>query len=172
MADEVNTDAETQSSKQPESETVQFIYEHIKDAPQQQLELAKALDDKMVKIFTAAGVVIGLAGLSGNNFQGGIWISTLLFGALGGFVATAALTLYHLWPVRIALSRHAGTLWDHSRYLSTDEVRQQLIKSISRSHTQNENLLERKTRLQTYALIATTLEVVSVGLAITVSRMA
>jgi hypothetical protein len=172
MTDEVNTGAGTQSSKTPESETVRLIYEHIKDAPQQQLELVKALDDKMVKIFTAAGVVIGLAGLSGNNFQGGIWINILLFSAVGAFVATASLTLYHLWPVQIALSRHAGTLWDYSRYLSTDEVRQQLIKSISRSNAQNEILLQRKTRIQTYALIATTLEVVLVGLAIAVSRMA
>jgi hypothetical protein len=71
MTDEANTDANTQGSKSPESETVQIIYEHIKDAPQQQLELVEALDDKMVKVFTAAGVVIGLAGLSSKSPQGG-----------------------------------------------------------------------------------------------------
>jgi hypothetical protein len=113
MSDELNTEAETHQAKTPEPETVQVIYEHVKDAPQQQFETIKALDDKMIKVFTAAGVVIGLAGLSSENLTGGIWINVCLLGVLSAFIATAALALYHLRPVNIALSRHAVTLWEN-----------------------------------------------------------
>jgi hypothetical protein len=101
-----------------------------------------------------------------------MWADISLFGAVVAFAVTAVLTLYHLRPVEIALSRHAGTLWDYSRYLSDDQVRQQLIRSISKSNAQNELVLKKKTRLQTYALITTTLEVILVGIAIIMSNAA
>jgi hypothetical protein len=66
-----------------------LIYEHIKDAPDKQFEIVKSLDDKMLKIFTVAGVVIGLAGFSGKSLQGGTPISILLIGSLIAFIATA-----------------------------------------------------------------------------------
>jgi hypothetical protein len=172
MADELNIEANTQGPKEPEPETVQLIYEHIKDAPQQQFETVKALDDKMVKVFTAAGVVIGLAGLSSQSLKGGIWVNLTLLGALVAFIATAALALYHLRPISIALSRHAGTLWENSSHLPIDQVRRQLIKSISRSNAYNEGVLRRKTKILTYALASTSLEVILVGAAVIASRLA
>ncbi len=44
-----------------------LIYDHIKDTPQQQIEFANQLDDKMLRIFTAASIVIGLLGLSASG---------------------------------------------------------------------------------------------------------
>lgn len=172
MTDERNIKAENRGPNAPELETVQLIYEHIKDAPQEQFETVKALDDKMIKVFTAAGVVIGLAGLSSQGLKGGVWVNIILLGALVAFIATAALALYHLRPIDIALSRHAGTLWEHSSHLTQDQVRQQLIKSIARSNAHNEAVLRRKTKILTYALVATSLEVVLVGAAIIASRLA
>jgi hypothetical protein len=172
MTDELNTEAETQEPKAPEPETVQLIYEHIKDAPQQQFETIKALDDKMIKVFTAAGVVIGLAGLSSQGLRGGVWVNIILLGAVVAFIATAVLALYHLRPIDIALSRHAGTLWENSRHLTEDQVRRQLIRSISKSNAHNEGVLRRKTKILTYALVSTSLEIILVGAAIIASRLA
>ena len=172
MTDELNTEAETQVPKAPQPGTVQLIYEHIKDAPQQQFETIKALDDKMIKVFTAAGVVIGLAGLSSQGLRGGVWVNIILVGAVEEFIATAALALYHLRPINIALSRHAGTLWENSSSLTDDQVRRQLIKSIARSNAHNEGVLRRKTRILTYALVTTSLEVILIGAAIIASRLA
>jgi hypothetical protein len=155
----------------PESKTVQLIYEHVKDAPDKQFETVKSLDDKVVKIFTVAGVVIGLAGLSGKGLQGGTSTNVLLVGALIAFIATAACAFYHLWPVSIRLSRHAGTLWNESRHMTSDQVRQQLISSISAANAHNEELLLKKSTVQTYALVTTSLEVIMVGAAIVVSRL-
>ena len=158
-------------SDTPEPETVQLIYEHIKDAPDKQFETVKSLDDKMVKVFTVAGVVIGLAGLSGKGLQGGTLTNTLLVGALIAFIATAACAFYHLWPVNVWLSRHAGTLWNTSRHLTSDEVRQQLISSISKANDHNVELLKKKSTVQTYALVTTSLEVAMTGAAIIASRL-
>jgi hypothetical protein len=155
----------------PESKTVQLIYDHIKDAPDKQFELAKSLDDKMVKIFTVAGVVIGLAGLTGKGLTGDTITNVLLIGALIAFIATAAFAFYHLWPVSIRLSRHAGTLWEYSRQFTSDEVRQQLVESITSANSHNEKVLAKKSTVQTYALVTTSLEVVMVGAAIFLSRL-
>jgi hypothetical protein len=122
-------------------ETVSLIYEHTKDAPQQQLDLAKALDDKMVKIFTAAGVVIGLAGFSDKSPRPEVAVNVLLLSALATFVLTAVLTVYHLWPLRLDLSKHASVLWEHSRRLPVDQVRQQLVRSIARGSSYNKGVL-------------------------------
>lgn len=158
-------------SDSPEPQTVQLIYEHIKDAPDKQFETVKSLDDKMVKVFTVAGVVIGPAGLSGKGLQGGTLTNVLLVGALIAFIATAACAFYHLWPVNIRLSRHAGTLWYESHDLTSDEVRRQLISSVFEANTHNEGLLKKKSTIQTVALMTTSLEVIMVGAAIVVSRL-
>lgn len=158
-------------SDAPGSETVQLIYEHIKDAPDKQFETVKSLDAKMVQIFTVAGVVIGLAGLSSEGLGGGTLTDVLLIGALAAFVLTSAFAFYHLWPVTVRLSRHAGTLWKESGHLASDQVRRQLIDSISAANAHNEGVLERKSTVQIYALITTSLEVDMVGAAIVVSRL-
>lgn len=158
-------------SDPPESETVQLIYEHIKDAPDKQFETVKSLDAKMVQVFTVAGVVIGLAGLASEGSGGGTLTDVLLICALAAFVLTSAFAFYHLWPVTVRLSRHAGTLWEKSGHLASDEVRRQLIGSISDASAYNEGVLEKKSRVQIYALVATSLEVVLVGAAIVVSRL-
>lgn len=48
-----------------------FIYEHIKEAPQQQIEYAAQLDDKILRVFGAASITIGLLGLSAANNTAG-----------------------------------------------------------------------------------------------------
>ena len=158
-------------SEAPESKTVQLIYEHIKDAPYKQFETVKSLEDKMVKIFTVAGVVIGLAGLSSKGLKVDTTTNILLVGALIAFVATAAFAFYHLWPVNLRLSRHAGTLWHNSHQLTSDQVKQQLISSISAANAHNEEILKKKSTVQTYALVTTSLEVIMVGVAIVVTRL-
>jgi hypothetical protein len=233
-ADQANTKDTTRTLNEVEAETLNLIYEHIKDAPDKQFETVRSLDDKMIKIFTAASVVIGLAGLSSEALGDKPLSDVLLIGALATFVATlpsivvrdpsawvnfiaviiavivtllgsrfisrqretrsedmkrltacavrkaigrsvsqvaAAFAFYHLWPVEIRLSRHAGTLWEKSRRLTSDEVRQQLVKSVAAASTYNEGVLKKKSTAETYALVTTSLEVIMVGAAILVSRI-
>lgn len=59
--------SETSEPGDQDYSTEKLIYDHIKDTPQQQIEFANQLDDKMLRIFTAASIVIGLLGLSASG---------------------------------------------------------------------------------------------------------
>jgi hypothetical protein len=155
-------------------DTVKLIYEHTKNAPQYQLDLAKALDDKMTKIFAAAGIVIGLAGFSRwptntADIEGSAKVLFAL--GLGAFVATALLTVYHLWPRTLFMSTHAGSLWRDYRGLSEDQIRQMLADSICRRNSHNDAVLKKKSLSQICALISASLEVLCVGAAILITRL-
>lgn len=54
----------------------ELIYDHIKEAPQQQMEFASQLDDKTLRIFGTASILLGLLGLSTINVTG---LKALLF---------------------------------------------------------------------------------------------
>jgi hypothetical protein len=47
-------------------ETLDFIFDYTRDAPERQLQDAKDLDNKMAQLFSVASVVIGLAGLANS----------------------------------------------------------------------------------------------------------
>ena len=47
-----------------DAKTVEALYELVKDVPERQIDGGAALDTKMVQIFSAASIVIGLTALS------------------------------------------------------------------------------------------------------------
>ena len=50
-------------------DSLDFILDHIREAPEKQIQTAEALDAKMVQIFVSASIVIGLVGLSSSSLS-------------------------------------------------------------------------------------------------------
>ena len=67
----------------------EFILDHIRDAPEKQIQAIDTLDTKMIQIFVSASIVIGLAGLSSASGSER-WAVVPLVLALLAYVSVAA----------------------------------------------------------------------------------
>ena len=94
---------------EPNPEAVDFIFDYVKDAPERQLAGAEALDAKMVQIFSAGSVIIGLGGLTSGGQKP---LSAVLMAfAIAAYVGLAALAFAHLWARNYRRSLQADELW-------------------------------------------------------------
>jgi hypothetical protein len=84
--------------EQPYPDTEELIYAHIKEAPQQQMEVADKLDDKMLRIFGAASVVLGFLSLASASSLG--WKIIFFLFPLLPYACTACCTFRHVNPDR------------------------------------------------------------------------
>jgi len=123
----------------------ELIYDHIKEAPQQQMEFASQLDDKILRIFSAASIVLGLLGLSTINVTG---LKALLFLVpLIPYALTAFWTFSCIDPDRFHWAMRAD----------------QQPKSWDKEEEDVRNALERfSLRLQGYAVSAVVVEAADV----------
>src|SRR5215203_2944995 len=95
----------------PDDKTVEFIFEYTKDAPERQARDIDSLDTKMVQVFSAASVVVGLVGVSGNNLGNTPAANPLLALAVISYVVAAVVALFHLSPKEQRRSLHVEDLW-------------------------------------------------------------
>jgi len=145
-----------------------LIYDHIKEAPQQQMEFASQLDDKILRIFSAASIVLGLLGLSTINVTG---LKALLFLVpLIPYALTAFWTFSCIDPDRFHWAMRADQQpksWDKEE----EDVRNALIGEIGEAYSANESILGDKAKYTRHALIATAVEVVLVVAALVAYRL-
>ena len=154
--------------KQASDDTEELIYEHVKDAPQQQMEVADKLDDKMLRIFAAASIIIGLLGLSSIGNLG--WRSLFFVLPLIPYAFTAFWTFRHInpdsfhWGLR---AHQLPTKWKDS----AREVRRALINDIGEAYSENEPILKDKAWYIRASLVATSIEVGLVMVALILYRL-
>jgi len=156
-------------STQPIPETIDFIFNYIKDAPERQLAGAEALDAKMVQIFSAGSVIIGLGGLTSGSHKP--LSAALIAFAIVAYVGLGVAALAHLWARDYRRSLQADELWTKLWASAVTDVKHSLIHDISLAYAHNKTLLGRKKWTLRLALIAFAVEVVLVGSAI-VARLA
>ena len=87
-------------------DSLEFILDHIREAPEKQIQAIDTLDTKMIQIFVSASIVIGLAGLSSASGSGR-WEVVPLVLALLAYVSVAVVSIIHLWPREIRWNLHA-----------------------------------------------------------------
>lgn len=144
-------------------ETLDFIFEHVRDAPDKQVSAQENLDSKIVQVFAAAGVVLGLAGLSDISGRGGT-PGALLVVAVIAFVVVAAVTFYSIWARRFRVTSHVQELWQHHWTKSPDALRHMIVADAVRAYAANGVLIRRKSHALSVALAAVAVEVVCVGI--------
>ena len=149
-----------------QSDSLEFIFDHIRDAPERQIESADSLDSKMVQIFVSASIIIGLAGLSSNTVNVTGWELIPLMGAILSYVAVAWVALMHLRPRAMRRNLHANVLWPKYGRFEIADVKEVLAQDTSEAYAFNKGVLADKATTVRQALLATAVEVVLVGVTI------
>ena len=146
-------------------DSLEFILEHIREAPEKQIQAIDTLDSKMIQIFAAASIVIGLTGL-GSVTGSGRFDAIPLVLSLIAYVSVAAVAIVHLWPRNIRWNLHADSLWPEYGKYDVEDIREVLAYDTSEAYAFNRRVLDAKANTILRALIGTGLEVLFVGIAI------
>ena len=174
MTSESHTKVNTQedvADGRPNPKTLEVIYNHVKEAPEAQQADAKDLDTKMVQIFQAASVVIGLAGFAGGNLiAAGTSVSIVLIAALLSYVLLIILVFLRLAPKKFQRNLQGDALWTYYWNRKPEEVHHALLDKISKAYPHNRGILKRKALYLRIAIVVTGVEVVLVGAALILSR--
>ena len=155
------------------TETLDFLFEYTREAPQRQLEAVDALDNKAFALFSVSAVVVGLAGI-------GIWnkqelppgAGVLLSVAVAAFLVVGAMVLYSSWLRRHRLSFQADELWERYWDEPISEIKSALVADIAAAYAHNRQILETKARALRGALIAAIAEIALVGATLAWSSLA
>jgi ABC-type transport system involved in cytochrome bd biosynthesis fused ATPase/permease subunit len=141
-------------------EVVDFIFEQGRSAADRQLRDLDSLDSKATQLFSAATVIVGLAGFSGQAHAG------LLTLAVITYVLVALAALYALWLVQIRVTDSPQQLL--SRYWTEPltETKYAMVTDMAEGFDENERSLGRKRRGVLAALALTGLETALVGAAV------
>lgn len=153
-----------------DEKTVEFIFDYTKEAPERQSRDLDALDNKMVQVFSAASVVIGLAGISSTTLGSTGDIDVLLTIAVITYVVAAVAALIHLSPKKQRRSLHVEELWPRCWNMKVKDIQHALIEDIRKAYSYNSQVLKRKRGTLVVAVGATGIEVVSVGITLISSR--
>lgn len=154
-------------------DTLDFLFEYTREAPQRQLAAMNALDTKAFALFSASAVVVGLAGL-------GIWgrqdvppgAGILLVAAVVAFVVGAFAMLDCVRLRRHRSSDHADVLWQDYWDLEVADIKHALVEDIAESSEHNERVIRAKTRSLGWALVAAIAETSLVGTSLAWSSLA
>jgi hypothetical protein len=144
---------------EPAPETLDFIFDFVRGAPERQLVAAEALDSKLFQLFAVGGVVIGLAATGNGN--GG-----LLAAAGAAYVALAISALYGLWIRQLRVSRHPDQLWNEFWQESVTDIKHAIIDDVSSGYAENRRHLAAKRWALRFALVAIAAEVIFVASAL------
>ena len=93
-------------------ETLDFLFEYTREAPQRQLAAMNALDTKAFALFSAGAVVLGLAGLGAwGGREQPLGAGVLLACAVVAFLLVGLAVFDSVRLRRYRSVSHAGMLW-------------------------------------------------------------
>jgi hypothetical protein len=152
---------ESEPTLQPE--TLDFIYEASRSTLQNQVEAATAMDSKAIQVFSVASVVIGLAA------AGGIRSAPRTLGILLvlAYLVAAVTALAALWVRTFRVTDGTEQLWRRYWADPVDEIKHAAIADVAEGEIENRDLLADKRKLLGYAIGATGVESVLVGILLT-----
>ena len=152
-----------------------LLLNYLKDAPEALVRDAADLDGKVVALFGAASVVLGLAAI--GNVVGpakpSAMVTNLLLAAVAAFGLSAITSLIHLWPKSMERSLHADTLWSSAtaNHKTASQVIEFLLGSIERAYKRNKSVIKWKARTLSAVAVFVTLEVGLIASALIASRL-
>jgi len=141
-------------------DVVDFIFDQGRTATDRQLRDLDSLDAKATQIFSAATVIVGLAGFSGQANAVILTVAVLIY------VLVSIAAVYALWLVKFRVTDSPQQLL--SRYWTEPllETKYAMVSDMAAGFIENEQSLGRKRRGVLYALALTGLETALVGVAV------
>lgn len=137
--------------------TLDLIYEVTRQGPPNQFREAETLDAKIVQIFAAASVVLGLAAVAGDMVIGFLVLAVI------AYVAVAGATLWGIWIRKTKRPFHSDTLLEDFWKDSAADVRYALAYELPEMYSHNQRIIDDKATAAKLAIIATAVEVAAVG---------
>ena len=154
-------------------DTLDFLFEYTREAPQQQLKSVDALDNKAFALFSAGAVVVGLAGIgTWNSNDVPLGAGILLALAVLAFAVVGGAVLYSTWVRRFRLSFQANVLWEDYWDEDVGRIKHALVADIAAAYRDNHVTLERKAKALILALSAAIVEIALVGASLAWSSLA
>jgi hypothetical protein len=139
-------------------DVVDFIFDQGRTATDRQLRDLDSLDAKATHIFSAATVIVGLAGFSGQAD------AAVLTAAVVIYVLVSGAALYALWLVKFRVTDSPEQLLLRYWTEPLSETKYAMVSDMAAGFTENEQALGRKRRGVLVAL--TGLETALVGVAV------
>lgn len=141
--------------------TLDLIYEVTRHGPPNQFREIEALDAKLVQVFAAASIVIGLAGVAGVG-RSNIVVFCLAM-AVAAYIAAAVAALWGMRMARTKRPYHSDSLLGDFWQSNAQELKYALAYELPNIHSHNQRIIEGKANAASIAMLATALEVVAVG---------
>ncbi len=158
-------------SESLKSETLDFIFEYTRQAPEIQLKDVEALDGKVIQILSVSSVIIGLVGFAiGKNEIKFPYLTPFLV-ALLAYVALAVTAFIHLQAREYRRSIQADVLWDTFWKDDIKDIKHSLVTDISKAYAHNKTLIRKKGRTLLFVVVFAAIEVIAVGGFIILSAM-
>jgi len=146
-------------------DTLNFILEYTKGAPEQQFHDAEALDSKVVQALSIASVVVGLLGFAVGRayITNSLWFILLPSLACLAYLGVIISCFRHLEAKLFHRSFHADTLWQDYWNDEVIDIKHSLVDGISEAYTHNKNILQDKAKTLRWALGCLSAESLFVG---------
>lgn len=148
------------STSEITDETLDFIYQHVVDSPERQLKAADSADSKLVQVFAAASIVLGVV-LATRTLPTGYVIAVAVCYALAAGAAG-----YGLWTREFKIARYPAVLWNSYRTDTPRNIKIKLVRKIAKNHSHNCDQLHDKARALQFVVGATALEALIFALGI------
>jgi hypothetical protein len=143
-------------------ETVDFLFDHLRESLEAQLASVDVIDGKVFQIFAAGSVLIGLTAL-GDPEQLNPW---LLLVGLVGYAGVAAAAIGAVLPRSWRVIRHADTIWPEFWDLEPRAIKHALLQQASDGYSINRDQIHSKANWLRLAVGALTVEAVAVGVTV------
>jgi len=165
--------AQGSGSSQPAEvhpDALEFLFDAVGKAPMRQLESQAALDAKAAQVFSAASIVIGLAGLRELRSASSAAIALLIV-ALGAYAVVAGAMLVQVLAKGFRIVDNVDEVWPWGWNKGADELRYAFLADAADAFRMNAVLLQTKAKTLEVMLVATGLETLLVGAAIVASAL-
>jgi hypothetical protein len=152
-----------------EPETLDLLFSITQHAPATQLRAVEALDAKIIQVFTAGGVLLGLAALRGSHHQ--TLVGVLFLVAVVSFLFVAFHVLRSMFGARFRVEIAPPQLWRDYWADPPESIKHAIVADIATGYEANERLIARKARTLAQAVIGAGAEAVAIGVALAVSTL-
>jgi ABC-type anion transport system duplicated permease subunit len=154
-------------AEQPEvaatPETLDLIYELVRDAPRRQIANSYSYSDKAFQIFGIGSLVLGLAAAGTLHRHQAPWI---LLAALIAYLGLGVCAFYATKGRTFFTADNAEVVWGQLYDLGKAEAQHAIIDRVATDYPRNEEALRAKAKWLTAAEIALAVEVVLVTAAV------
>jgi hypothetical protein len=163
-----NTKPVPPNGQQPNGATLPILVELMKARVTEQADTVTGLDSKMVQVFAAATVLVGLVAAGVRDYASPRSATVLLAIAIGSYAFVALMALIALRVRTVSTFTDPDELWNRYWNSTPFELRFGLAHVLAQAFRDNRRPLREKVIAVQLGMLATAIEAVCIGAALVV----